>query len=214
VEKSGQLIHFKVVCTLCFSVIKKMSLVVTCNKCGQTISLRKMPHGRHVPFDLRTNNPHKCGSRKGSKGKGVEARGKKTPAISPAEAPEVEAELPLPVESSGKGTFSNENLAKYEEFFAAATPPKTPDALLPNSKEGPSGPRPWVWAVLSALITALCFSIYLNLTAKPKVVVVEKKNLAPAPAANHAQNSGSPAKEAESQKSEDYDFVPDPPQSR
>ena len=24
------------------------------------ISLRKMPHGKHVPFEVHTNDPHKC----------------------------------------------------------------------------------------------------------------------------------------------------------
>ena len=35
-----------------------MSLIKDCRICGQKISLRKMPHGKYVPFDVKTNNHH------------------------------------------------------------------------------------------------------------------------------------------------------------
>jgi len=35
-----------------------MSLKVDCNVCGESISLRKMPHGKHVAFDFNTDTPH------------------------------------------------------------------------------------------------------------------------------------------------------------
>ena len=37
-----------------------MSLIVDCKFCGERISLRKMPHGKHVPFDANTDNQHSC----------------------------------------------------------------------------------------------------------------------------------------------------------
>ena len=37
-----------------------MSLIVDCKFCGERISLRKMPHGKHVPFDANTDDQHKC----------------------------------------------------------------------------------------------------------------------------------------------------------
>ena len=37
-----------------------MSLIVDCKFCGKRISLRKMPHGKHVPFDANTDDQHSC----------------------------------------------------------------------------------------------------------------------------------------------------------
>ena len=37
-----------------------MSLIVDCRFCGERISLRKMPHGKHVPFDANTDDQHSC----------------------------------------------------------------------------------------------------------------------------------------------------------
>jgi len=39
-----------------------MSVRKECDKCGQKISVRKMPNGRWVPFDYNTNTQHKCSS--------------------------------------------------------------------------------------------------------------------------------------------------------
>lgn len=142
-------------------------------------------------------------------------RGRETPATKAAEVPEVEAELPLPLQSSDKGVFSQDSMTKYEEFFATATPPKALDAISSNPKESPSNARPWVWAILSAVITALFFSVYLNLTAKPKVIVVEKRVPVPALAANQTQEYENTPKESKGeQQPEDYGFVPDPVQQR
>ncbi len=38
-----------------------MSYTRPCNKCGQRISMREMPHGQWVPFDVSTEVPHICG---------------------------------------------------------------------------------------------------------------------------------------------------------
>lgn len=47
-----------------------MSLIVDCKFCGERISLRKMPHGKHVPFDAKTDVQHSCqGSKKQNKKK-------------------------------------------------------------------------------------------------------------------------------------------------
>ena len=44
-----------------------MSLIVDCRFCGERISLRKMPHGKHVPFDVHTDDQHKCNESKSKK---------------------------------------------------------------------------------------------------------------------------------------------------
>ena len=35
-----------------------MSLIKDCQICGKKISFRKMPHGKYVVFDVKTNNHH------------------------------------------------------------------------------------------------------------------------------------------------------------
>ena len=37
-----------------------MASIRPCNKCGERISIRQMPHQQWVAFDVRTDNPHKC----------------------------------------------------------------------------------------------------------------------------------------------------------
>lgn len=44
-----------------------MSLIVDCKFCGERISLRKMPHGKHVPFDANTDDQHNCQQSKKTK---------------------------------------------------------------------------------------------------------------------------------------------------
>ena len=38
-----------------------MSYTKPCNKCGQRISLRQMPAGQWVAFDVSTEDQHICG---------------------------------------------------------------------------------------------------------------------------------------------------------
>ena len=38
-----------------------MAYTRPCNKCGQRISLREMPHGQWVAFDVSTEESHVCG---------------------------------------------------------------------------------------------------------------------------------------------------------
>ena len=37
-----------------------MASIRPCNKCGERISIRQMPHQQRVAFDVGTDNPHKC----------------------------------------------------------------------------------------------------------------------------------------------------------
>ena len=37
-----------------------MASIRPCNKCGERISIRQMPHQQWVAFDVGTDNPHKC----------------------------------------------------------------------------------------------------------------------------------------------------------
>ena len=37
-----------------------MASIRPCNKCGERISIRQMPHQQWVAFDVSTDNPHKC----------------------------------------------------------------------------------------------------------------------------------------------------------
>ncbi len=41
-------------------ILSLMSSIRKCTKCGQRISLRKMPHGKWVAFDASTQIAHKC----------------------------------------------------------------------------------------------------------------------------------------------------------
>ena len=38
-----------------------MAYTRPCNKCGQRISMREMPHGQWVAFDVSTEETHVCG---------------------------------------------------------------------------------------------------------------------------------------------------------
>ena len=41
-----------------------MASIRPCNKCGERISIRQMPHQQWVAFDVATDNPHKCSRKK------------------------------------------------------------------------------------------------------------------------------------------------------
>ena len=41
-----------------------MAYIRPCNKCGERISIRQMPHQQWVAFDVATDNPHKCSRKK------------------------------------------------------------------------------------------------------------------------------------------------------
>ena len=37
-----------------------MASIRSCNKCGEKISIRQMPHQQWVAFNVGTDDPHKC----------------------------------------------------------------------------------------------------------------------------------------------------------
>ena len=41
-----------------------MASIRPCNKCGERISIRQMPHGQWVAFDVATDDQHKCSKKK------------------------------------------------------------------------------------------------------------------------------------------------------
>ena len=49
-----------------------MSSIRKCTKCGQRISLRKMPHGKWVAFDASTQIAHKCNKKNNPDANGKE----------------------------------------------------------------------------------------------------------------------------------------------
>jgi hypothetical protein len=86
-----------------------MSLIVNCNFCGERISLRKMPHGKHVPFNANTDDQHKC--RKSDKKKVVKktTKNKKTDSDKPIKISEtVENYVPEANDSIGITNKSND----------------------------------------------------------------------------------------------------------
>ena len=53
--------------------------------------MRKMPHGKHVPFEVHTNDPHKCSKSNNKKVVKKESKNKKTTKIAQTkEIPQVE----------------------------------------------------------------------------------------------------------------------------
>jgi hypothetical protein len=119
----------------------------------------------------------------------------------------------LPPVSSGRA-FAQENTPAYEAFFAEATPPKNPEAIVPSVCEPAKRTHPLVWVILTALIMALFFSLYLNLSAKLKVIVVEKK--IPTTARPEAQRQADDLSKDENkvEQAKDYEFIPDPSQPK
>ena len=41
-----------------------MASIRPCNKCGERISIRQMPHQQWVAFNIATDKPHKCSKKK------------------------------------------------------------------------------------------------------------------------------------------------------
>ena len=167
-----------------------------------------------MPFDSNTNAPHKCGVNKSSKSKRGGIKLKETPTIKTPDVLNAEKETSgLPPVSSGRA-FARENAPAYEAFFAKATPPKNPEAIVSSACEPATRTHPLVWVVLTALIMALFFSLYLNLSAKPKVIVVEKQIHATARPGAQTQTDGLPKDETKAEQAKDYEFIPDPSQPK
>tara|TARA_A100001015_G_scaffold297613_1_gene379336 strand:- start:67 stop:468 length:402 start_codon:yes stop_codon:yes gene_type:complete len=77
-----------------------MSLIVDCKFCGERISLRKMPHGKHVPFDANTDDQHSCQKSKKQK-KQTKKQTKKIKSKSNNES---------------DSSITNEDLYNYDEY--------------------------------------------------------------------------------------------------
>ena len=90
-----------------------MSLKKQCDNCGERISLRRMPHGKYVPFDFNTRNRHQCGRVAATKAKPV------TPTVprasTPPSAPAAERRHPTPRpttnQPAGKGEQNSWSMA-------------------------------------------------------------------------------------------------------
>ena len=54
-----------------------MSLIRECRICGQRVSFRKMPHGKYVCFDVKTNNKHMHSKSEVNKFKKIEDKNQK-----------------------------------------------------------------------------------------------------------------------------------------
>ena len=50
-----------------------MASIRPCNKCGERISIRQMPHQQWVAFDVGTDNPHKCLKKNIKKNKNIKS---------------------------------------------------------------------------------------------------------------------------------------------
>jgi hypothetical protein len=173
-----------------------------------------MPHGRYVPFESNTNAPHKCGVHKSSKSKRGGVKLKETPTIKTPNVLNAGKETSgLPPVSSGR-VFARENTPAYEAFFAKATPPKNPEAIVSSACEPATRTHPLVWVILTALIMTLFFSLYLNLSAKPKVIMVENKIPATARPGSHSQAEGLSKDDTKAEQAKDYEFIPDPSQPK
>lgn len=164
-----------------------------------------------MPFDSNTNAPHKCGINKSSKSKRGDVKLKETPTIKTPDVLNAEKETSgLPPVSSGRA-FARENTPAYETFFAKANPPKNPEAIVSSACEPATRTHPLVWVILTALIMALFFSLYLNLSAKPKVIVVEKQITASARPGAQNQADDQSNDRPKSEQAMDYEFIPESP---
>jgi hypothetical protein len=119
----------------------------------------------------------------------------------------------LPPVSSGRA-FAQENTPAYEAFFAKATPPKNPEAVASSACEPTTRTHPLVWVILTVLIVALFFSLYLNLSAKPKVIVVEKQIPATVRLGAQSQVDDLSKERPKGEQANDYEFIPDSPENR
>ena len=173
-----------------------------------------MPHGRYVPFDSNTNAPHKCGVHKSSKSKRAGVKLKEIPTITTPDVLNAGKESSgLPTVSSGRA-FVRENTPAYEAFFAKATPPNKPAAIVSSACEPATRTNPLVWVILTVLIVALFFSLYSNLSAKPKVTLIEKQIPTTARPGDQSLANEPSQDENKVEQAKGYEFIPDSPQNR
>ena len=130
-----------------------MSLIVDCRFCGEKISLRKMPHGKHVPFEVHTNDPHKCSKSNNKKVVKKESKNKKTTKIAQTkEIPQVEENYIeeednfITANGNPKDIFKDDTLDSLKNEIEVETTNKKNNKFL-------------IYAAVAAIIIVI---IYLN----------------------------------------------------
>jgi hypothetical protein len=113
-----------------------MSLIVDCRFCGERISLRKMPHGKHVPFDVRTDEQHKCTQSKPKKkvvkkeNKSKKIQVKKTEQAFKEEDYSIEDENVVSNDNSSQDIFKDDTLESLKSEIEIETTQKKDNKLI------------------------------------------------------------------------------------
>ena len=131
-----------------------MSLIVDCKFCGERISLRKMPHGKFVPFDADTDDQHKCTKSDTKKVSKKQIKDKKT--ITP-EQPRKASETVENYVAEDDNVINNSNTK--EENFQNDTLESLKNEIEIEVKENKSNNK-LIYIVVAAIIIILI--IYIN----------------------------------------------------
>ena len=86
-----------------------MSLIRECRICGQRVSFRKMPHGKYVCFDVKTNNKHMHSKSEVNKFKKIEDKNQKAIEIKKDDKQKIQY-------SKKEKKIKEEDFSKSEEF--------------------------------------------------------------------------------------------------
>ena len=86
-----------------------MSLIRDCRICGQRVSFRKMPHGKYVCFDVKTNNKHIHSKSEVNKFKKIEDKNQKAIEIKKDDKQKIQY-------SKKEKKIKEEDFSKSEEF--------------------------------------------------------------------------------------------------
>ena len=88
-----------------------MSLIRECRICGQRVSFRKMPHGKYVCFDVKTNNKHIHSKSEVNKFKKIEDKNRKAIEIKNDDKQKIQY-------SKKEKKIKEEDFSQSEEFEA------------------------------------------------------------------------------------------------
>ena len=88
-----------------------MSLIRECRICGQRVSFRKMPHGKYVCFDVKTNNKHIHSKSEVNKFKKIEDKNQKAIEIKNDDKQKIQY-------SKKEKKIKEEDFSQSEEFEA------------------------------------------------------------------------------------------------
>tara|TARA_B100000214_G_scaffold369275_1_gene342072 strand:+ start:513 stop:938 length:426 start_codon:yes stop_codon:yes gene_type:complete len=88
-----------------------MSLIRECRICGQRVSFRKMPHGKYVCFDVKTNNKHMHSKSEVNKFKKIEDKNQKAIEIKKDDKQKIQY-------SKKEKKIKEEDFSQSEEFEA------------------------------------------------------------------------------------------------